>query len=191
MPLATRDNRAGSAELLRPLPGRRQDRTLALVVASFAPALLGLAVIVPLHLLLVIRGRYEVIPSVWHLLQGPLTLLGACLLGIMVAHWTAARGAAAISLVVMIAVNVWLAGLHNGKYFGPYMSWTIWTGSDPGQWAGTFPGSPMWHVVYLAGLCALAAAGAVLRVADRRWIVVMAGWAALGVTAIGGVGQLP
>lgn len=190
--VATRDYRAGSAELLQPLPGRRQDRTLALVVASFAPALLGLAVISCLHWLLLFQGRYEVIPSSWHLLQGPMTLLGACLLGIMVANWTPARGAAAISLVVLIAVNVWLAGLHNGRYFGAYVLWTKSGASDTGVWAGgTYPGSPMWHFIFLAGLCALAAAGALLRVADRRWIVVMTGWAALGVTALGGIGQLP
>jgi hypothetical protein len=188
--VATRDLRAGSGELLAPVPGRPQERVLALSLASLAPAAAGLLLVGALHGWFMLDGRYEVTPSVWHVVQGPVTLLGACLLGIMLAVWAPARGTAVIALVGLVALNMWLAGVQDGMLFGPLMTWPVW-GAWAEQWAGFWPGDPWGHVVYLLGLCGMAAAAAVFRVADRRLPAVLLGLCAVATAVAGGIVQLP
>jgi hypothetical protein len=188
--LATRDRRADAEHLLAPLPARAQDRTLALMLAALAPALVALGLVLALHGYFLLDGRYHVAPGVWHVLQGPVTVLGASLLGIMLAAWAPARGSAVIAMVALVAGNVWLAGLQHGMLFGPLITWPIW-GPFPEAWAGTFEGSPMWHVGYLIGLCGMAAAAALVRVADRRRPVVAFGLLALTTAVLSGIAQLP
>lgn len=188
--VATRDRRSNAREMLHPLPGRPVERVQALVIAALAPAFVALIGVVALHGYFLLDSRYTVSPTVWHVLQGPVTVFGGCLFGILLASWFPFRGAAVVSVVAMVAANVWLAGLESGRYFGPMMTWPIW-GLYAQDWAGVFPGSPMWHVVYLAGLCGMAGAAALLRVAERRAPVVVAGMVAVGVAVLGGIGQLP
>ena len=188
--VATRDRRAGSGDMLSPLPGRPGDRILALVVASFAPAVLGLGLILALDSYFVLDDRYFVAPGFWHIVQGPVTLVGGSLLGIMIAAWAPARGAAVIGMVGIVAANVWLANQPDGMLFGPVMTWPIW-GIYADQWGGINAGSPAWHVVYLLGLCGMAAAAAWVRFADRRTPAVVLGIASVAVAVLGGIGQLP
>ncbi len=188
--VATRDLRAGSREILAPVPGRPGERVLALILASLAPALVGLLLVSALHMYFALDGRFEVTPSVWHVVQGPVTLLGASLLGIMLATWAPARGAAVIALVGMVALNVWLAGLEDGMLFGPMMTWPVW-GMWAERWGGLWPGDPWGHVVYLLGLCGMAAAAALVRVSDRRRPVVVVGLCAVATAVAGGIAQLP
>jgi hypothetical protein len=188
--VATRDLRGGSREILAPVPARPQERVLALVLASLVPALTGLLLVTALHGYFVLDGRFEVTPSVWHVVQGPVTLLGACLLGIMLAVWSPARGTAVIALVAMVTLNVWLAGVDDGMLFGPLMTWPMW-GVWSEQWAGLFPGNPSGHVVYLLGLCGMAATAALVRVADRRRPVVVLGLCTVALAVAGGLAQLP
>ena len=188
--LATRDRRADAEDLLAPLPARPQDRTLALILAAFAPALVALSLVLALHGYFLVDGRYHVAPGLWHVLQGPVTVLGASLLGIMLASWAPVRGSAVIAMVALVAANVWLAGLQHGMLFGPLMSWPVW-GSYAEAWAGTFEGSPMWHVGYLLGLCGMAAAAALVRVADRRRPLVAFGLLAVMTAVLSGIAQLP
>ena len=188
--VATRDRRAESREILAPLPGRPQERLLALVPAAAALALVGLALQLLLHGYFLLDERYVVPPGVGHLLQGPVNLMGGTLLGVMVGTWAPARASAVITMVLMVAANVYLGAQVGYAVFGPMMTWTRW-GETNGFWAGTVDGSPGWHVVYLLGLTGLAASAGLLRVADRRTPVVAGGLLALAAAVVGGLGQLP
>ncbi|HET9858656.1 MAG TPA: hypothetical protein VFQ19_02650 [Nocardioidaceae bacterium] len=188
--VATRDGRAGSRELLTPAPGRLEERVKALLLASLAPTLLGLVLVSVLHGYFLLDGRYEVAPTFWHLLQGPVTLFGACALGIMLAEWLPARGTAVIAMVAMVLLNAWLGGLEDGMLFGPLMTWPIW-GVLADDWAGLFPGDAWGHVVYLVGLCGMAATAALVRASDRPRPVVVVGLLTVVVAVAGGLAQLP
>ena len=188
--LATRDRRADADELLAPLPGRAEERVLAQALASLAPAVVGLAGVVALHLAYLADDRYVVVPSVWHLLGGPVTLVGACLFGLMVGIWVPARAAAVVGVVALVVANVWLDNTEVYRALGAAMSWVNW-GLYPDDWAGVVPGSAALHLGYLASLCAMALAAAWVRVASRRAPAVVLGLVALG-SAVGfGIAQLP
>lgn len=188
--VASRDRRAGSEELLASLPSGPVLRTLALQVAAVATAVIGLVVVLAIHVVHLLLGRYEQAPSAWHLLQAPVTLAGAVLLGVLVARWFRARTAAAVVIAAVVVGNIAVHAVEDGEYFGPMMSWARW-GTYPENWAGTVPGSVGWHVGYLVGLCAMAALGALLVVARRRVPVLLGGLAAVGFTVLCGWAQLP
>ncbi|MBA2446154.1 MAG: hypothetical protein H0V49_12605 [Nocardioidaceae bacterium] len=189
---ASRDHRAGSDELVAPLPGRAFERVLALCLASVAPALLMLIFVLLLHAGYVSQGVYVDTPNVWHLTQGAVTVLGGCLFGVMVGTWAPTRSAALFALVLMVIANLWVnAGGGPHELFGLSMGWGQWGSPDGRVWGGLAPGSPMGHVVYLLGLCGMAATAALLRVADRRTPVVVAGFVSVALAVAGGIGQLP
>ncbi len=190
--VASRDHRAGSDELLGPLPGRAFERVLALCVASIAPALLLLVLVLLLHTGYLFQGVYVETPNVWHLTQGAVTILGGCLFGVMVGTWAPTRSAALFGLVLMVAANMWLnADEGPENLLGLSIGWAEWGSSDGRVWGGLAPGSPMWHVFYLLGLCGMAASAALLRVADRRTPVIVAGFLSVVVAVAGGIAQLP
>lgn len=189
--MATRDRRAESLEMLTPVPGRPTERTLALVIASFAPALVALLLALSLHGYYLATGRYVEAPGLAHVLQGPVTIVGGMLLGVMVATWAPARSTAVVTMVAMVAANVWLSGDPDLQLFGPLMFWARW-GATPSSWVGVFDGSPGWHLVYLVGLSAMAATAALVRVAERRTPLLLASaGVAVAVAVLGGVAQLP
>jgi hypothetical protein len=190
--VATRDLRAGSQELLAPAPGRPGERVAALCLASFVPALLALVIAAATNMYFLADGRFVDPPGLWHVMQSPATVLGGCLLGIMLGVWLPARGTAVIALVAMVAANVWLSSLgDHGRLFGPTTMWAAWSPIFPTDWDGLLPGNPAGHVVYLLGLCGMAASAAVLRVAERRTPVVLAGVLSVLLAVVGGIGQLP
>jgi hypothetical protein len=188
--LATRDRRADSDELLAPLPGRAEERFLAQALASLAPAAAGLAGVIALHAGYLAGDRYEGVPTLWHLLGGPVTLVGACLFGLMLGVWLPVRAAGVVGLVALVVANVWLDGTAHYRPLGAAMSWARW-GDYPEQWAGVVAGSPALHVGYLVSLCAMAFAAAWVRVASRRAPSVVLGVIALGSAVAFGIAQLP
>lgn len=192
--LATRDLRAGSAEVLGPLPGRAEERVKALLLASGAPALIGLVLTVGLHALYLGLDRYahtpEGVPGIWHMLGGPVTLVGATMFGVMIGVWVPSRVAALLGLVALVVYNLALDGRGDLHLFGMAVGWARW-GLYPDSWAGVFDGSPALHVVYLLALCGMAAAAAWVRVAERRTAPVAMGLVALAVAVAAGIGQLP
>lgn len=191
--VATRDHRAGSLEMLRAVPMRARERTAALLLAALPPAVVGLAVVLAAHAINLSLGRYDGHdqPSVGQFLQGPVTLAGAVLLGVMVGRWTTARMAAVLVVVAMVAANVWLNGQEETyAYFGPMMGWARW-GAYAEAWGGMYAGSPEWRLGYLLGLCGLAALGALLPVVKRPRLVVLAGLVVLGLTALCGALMVP
>ncbi len=188
--IATRPRRDGSRELLAPLAAGAHERTLALCLAALGPTLLNVVVNAAGYLILELRGLFEVHPTFWHIAQGPLTVLGAALLGILVARWAPHPGMALVVMVGMFAWNIWLSndGADVGL-LGTYVSWAVY-GPGP-AWYGMYPGSPAWHVAYLAALCAMAAAGALLRTTPHRWRVLCAGAVFTACAAAAGWVQLP
>lgn len=199
--VASRDQRANAGELLAPMPGRPQDRVLAQVLAAFVPAVVGLGLSTALHLVHLAIGDYDRVfgidvtwgsstPGIWHLVGGALPLLGACLFGTMLAVWAPWRGAAVVGLVALVAATLAVESVEHGTLFGPATSWARW-GMFSNRWAGFIEGSPGWHAAYLAGLCALAAAAALLRVSERRGRILALGIAAAVLTVLAGIGQLP
>lgn len=188
--VASRDRRSRSGELLAALPSPRAARVAALCIGALVPTALCAAFVAAVHLLNVARDLYVVSPDLWHLSQGPLTVLGGALLGIMVARWTSIPGVALLVMIAMVAFNVWVSN-HDApvQTLGTYVSWATWAPHT--HWVGMEPGSPAWHVVYLAALCALAACGAFLREVRSAWRVVAVGLPVTAVAAVAAVAQLP
>lgn len=192
--LATRDLRAGSSEVLGPLPGRAEERVKALLLAALGPALIGLLLTVALHGVYLGLDRYAAapdgVPTVWHVLQGPVTLLGATMFGVMIGVWVPSRVTAVLGLVALVVYNVALNGREDHQLLAMAVGWARW-GLYSDSWAGVIGGSPMLHVVYLLALCGMAAAAAWVRVAERRTAAVVTGLVALAVAVAAGIGQLP
>jgi hypothetical protein len=187
--LATRDRRAEATELLAPLPGRAEERVLAQSLAALAPAAVGLAAVLAQHAGYLALDRYEAVPTIWHILAGPVTLVGACLFGGMLGVWLPGRATGVVGLVALVVANVWIDGTGYPA-LGAAVSWARW-GLYPDDWAGVLAGSPALHVGYLLSLCAMAFAAAWVRVASRRVPAVMVGIVALGSAVAFGIAQLP
>ena len=188
--VASRDHRAGTRELLAPLPGRAWERVVSLCLACVAPALVTLALVLALHAVQLQQGLYVEAPGPAHLVQGAVTVLGGGLFGVMVGVWAPSRSAALLAVVLMVAANLFVSadgGPHD--LFTLMVEWAVY--QPAGGWAGLRDGSPAWHVAYLLGLCGLAACAALLRVAPRRAAVLLAAVASLVLAVAGGIGQLP
>jgi hypothetical protein len=178
---ATRARRSRSEELLEPLPGDAQGRTLGLCLGALAPALLVQVTVLLAYAYTAATDLWVQDPTLAHLVQGPVTVLGGALLGIMVARWAPYTGVAVVVMVAMIAFDVWVANRPHLAPLGTYMNWASY-GSGEG-WYGFEPGDAHWHVTYLALLCAMALTGALLR-SSRRPLLVLAVGAALTVGAV-------
>ena len=177
--------------MLAPTPARTEERVRALCLAATAPALVGLAYNLTLFGYLDATGRFVEVPNAWHLVQPAVTILGGALLGIMLGVWSPARGTPVIALVAMVAASLWIDGQgQTASLFGPMTSWTDWGPYDGSTWYRLKPGSPAGHVLYLFGLCGLAMAAAVLRVAERRRVVVALALGAAALAVVGGLVQV-
>ena len=194
--VATRDRRAGTLDVLGAAPARSEERVRSLCVAALGPGLVALAlntaVLVALHAqdkLFSIPGPDQ--PGLGHLLQAPLTVVGACLLGTMFAVWVPSPVTPALAIVVMVAGHAVIEGATERALFGPAVFWADWGGFDGTIWVGLVDGSVWWHLVYVLGLCGMAASAAVVRVAERRRTIVLVGLVSVALAVLGGVLQLP
>jgi hypothetical protein len=190
---ATRERRSGSRELLGPLPGGAHARTIALCLAALGPALLNALLVAVAFAAFTARDLFVVSPSFWHLAQGPLTVLGGALLGVMVGRWAPYPGAALVVMVAMVAFNVMVSnGAEQYRSLGMEVSWARWgPNHESSGWYGYYPGSVAWHDVYLGALCAMAAAGALLRTTAAPLRVLTAGAACTAAMLLAAWGQLP
>jgi hypothetical protein len=188
--VASRDRRAHSGELLAALPSSRPARVAGLCVAALVPAAVCTAFVTAVHASSSLRDLYVVAPDVWHLAQGPLTVLGGALLGIMVARWTSLPGVALLVMIAMILFNAWISE-HDAEVqpLGTYVTWATWAPHP--YWAGMEPGSPAWHAAYLVALCAMAACGSFLRETGRPWRVLGLGAVLTALAVVPAVAQLP
>jgi hypothetical protein len=187
--VASRDRRAHAGELLAAAPSPAAYRVAGLCAGALVPALVCALFVVAVHAMNQARGLYDVVPGFFHLAQGPLTVLGAALLGIMVGRLTSIPGAALLAMVAMFGWNVWTSNTGEIQLLGTYMSWGVYA-PHPG-WVGMQPGSPGWHDAYLLGLCAMAATGAFLREAARPRRVLALGALLTALTAVPAYLQLP
>jgi hypothetical protein len=186
--VATREHRAGTIDVLGSLPSQEPERVRALCLASLAPG--AVALVLNLALTGVLQDRFAQSPTVPQLLQAPLTVVGATLLGVMVAAWAPVAFAPALTVVVMIGAHVALGSDPVASLFGPAVFWAEWGVTGGELWHGFIGGSHWWHLAYVVGLCGLAAAAAIVRSVRTR-AVVTAGFAVLAVTVLAAVLQLP
>ena len=186
--LASRDRRHGSEEWLSALPAPRQARTAAAQVACAGQATVAAVLLTIVAASFSQAGLLLRDPPFLEMASVPLSVLGAGLLGVMVARWAPIPGAALMVMVSLVAVHVALP--ERVMLLGSYVEFARW-GETTDEWAGVIDGSRSWHVVYLAGLCAMAAIGALLPDVRRRVPVLLLGVAVTAVTALAGWAQLP
>lgn len=189
--VASRDRRAHSGELLAAAPSPATSRTAALCLAALVPALVCAVFVYAVDALNSARGLYDVPPTVWHLAQAPLTVLGGALLGVMVARLTSVPGVALLVMIAMVMADAWLNSRpETVQPLATYVTWPRY-GPHPDTWYGFYPGSVEWHVAYLAALCTMAATGAFLRDAVHRERVLLIGAGATAAAVLTGLAQLP
>jgi hypothetical protein len=186
--LASRDRRHGTEEWLSSLPAGRRDRTAAALMACAGPAVVSAVITLGLFVGFAAAGMFVRQPAPLELLAVPLGVLGGGLLGVMVARWARFPGAALLVMVGLVAFHIQLSG--DRVLLGAYVEFARW-GATTEEWAGLIDGSRGWHVVYLAGLCAMAAIGALLVDVRRKLPVFLLGIAVTAVTALAGWAQLP
>jgi hypothetical protein len=189
--VTTRDHRAGATDLLGAVPATREQRLLALILAAGAPALIALVVNIVARQYFVWQDTYVEVPGLAHLVQGPVTVLGGSLLGIMLGLWLPQRATPVIAMVTLVSVAVMLDSGSDSKLFGPLVSWADWGDGQGETWSALEPGSPWAHVGYLLGLSGMAAAAAWWLVTSHRWLAVVLGLGFVVLAVAGGVAQLP
>jgi hypothetical protein len=190
--VTTRDQRAGTGELLDSVPATREQRVAGLLIAAWAPAMIALGLNLLIRAYFVWQDVYVVVPGAGHVLQGPVTVLGGALLGIMLGLWLPQRVTPVLAMVVLVIGSIVLTSPpYTETLYAPLVSWVDWGPYDGTKWYALEEGNPGAHVVYLLGLCGLAGVAAWLRVTDRRWLAVVLGLAVLAVAVWGGVNQQP
>ena len=186
--LASRDRRHGSEEWLTSLPAPRRDRTAALLLACAGPAVLVTVLALAAYAGFAATGTLEEHPLALEVATVLLGVLGGGLLGVMVARWAPFPGAALLVMVALVAVHIWFP--ERMRLLGAYVEFARW-GQTTEEWAGVIDGSRAWHAVYLAGLCAMAAVGALLVDVRRRVPVFVLGMGVTAVAVLAGWAQLP
>ncbi len=182
-----------SDEAIGTAPGTEARRTLAVAGACVVPLVAGLVWLAELFVLIALKGPHENEwwfgtmndLETWTLLMalGPLSCLGGGLLGVLIGRWLRFRGAPAVAVVALVAIDLFgqmllgTAGGGAGDFDGDmrYRLWVPWalfhtgTASDntdasygyvEGS-AALLPGNVGWYLLYQVALCALAVGGAV------------------------------
>jgi hypothetical protein len=174
-----------AAEAMGTAPGTESRRTLAVAGAALVPLAAGVLWLVGVFVILAIKGPH---PHelwfgtmndlhVWSILiaLAPVACLGAALLGVLVGRWLRFRGAPAVFVVALVAVDI-LAQVgtmgedivenHAGDGLGVrlrlWTPWALWhSGTVEDGRSSVAGGDPFWYLLYLVALCALAVGGAV------------------------------
>ena len=183
--VASSERRSGADDWTPALPMPPAARTLGLLAAGAVVAAGSLVVDL---LVVAVAGPDEVgLPLQWaHVASVPVAVLGAAVLGVAVARLLPWPGAALVVMVGLVAANIWTE--NHQPYLGLYVDFAVWTSSDAVP--AMHPGSPGWHLVYLAALVGLAACGALLREARRRWLPFVGGGVCAVVAVLAGGLQL-
>jgi hypothetical protein len=183
--VATSGRRAGVDQWAEGLPMPELHRTVAMLLAAAAPALV--AAVGSVGYLALIGGDTGM-PLLWqHVASALVALLGAGFLAVAVSRLLPWPGLPLVAVVGVVTANFWVAG--RWPYLGAYVDFVQWTDTD--AIPAREPGSASWHLAYLLALCALAAAGALLPVARRRALPFTAGAVAGVVVLMAGYLQLP
>lgn len=189
--VATREHRAGTLDVLAALPARAEQRVQALCLATLALLPLGLVANLGVYAVLRAQGAFAEVPPPVHLVQGPLTLVGAALVGVLLGTWAPTPVAPALGIVTLVGAHMALPTPSPQQLFGTTVFWADWGDYGGELWVGYVPGSPAAHLVYVTGLCGLAATAALLRVAREPGRAVSLGLVSLVLVVVGGLAQLP
>ena len=176
-----RSRRDGAGDLLSTLPAADSSRRaghLWSVMAAVALAAMGAAIMfATVRLAGVDLSRWPTAPE---LVQGPLAVGCAGLLGLVLARWLPWRGVAGAAAVGVVAWQLSTAWL------GPLV--TLPLADSEGRIVGMSTGSAWWHVLWLLGWAGLGIAAVLL---DRRHHLTAAGGVGLLVLVLAGGAQLP
>ena len=173
---ASRPRRARAGELLDATPASPFDRTLAQCLAALGPALVAFgAILAAWALFTVVEPPLPAAPPVWELLTMPLALLGAGTLGVMVSRWLPFRGAPLVVLVALVFASVWVA--ERAPLLITLVDYLEWE-NDVVVGLASVPTAA--HGLYIIGLSAMAAIGALL--VHRQHVRVLLALGALATT---------
>jgi len=129
------------------------------------------------------------LPNAWELAQGPIMLLGAGLLGVLLARLLPGWAAAALGAVAAVAwVGVLSGTFDRTTMLAPVIEWVQYREDNR---VVLEPGSFGWHNAYLLGLCGLGVVALMLTVPGRRRGLVVAGTLLVVGTAVAGALALP
>jgi len=198
--IASSARRSGSDRLLvaTPVDYRRRDLALCLGVlagpALFALLFAGAAAVV--------AGGGRVVPGIdwtwtigpWRwadVLQVPAIVLGAGILGIVVARWATFPGSLVLGFVALIVGTGWLqaspGALAVRPWLAPFVAIRWWSNEE--VWV--LFGSPVWHTAYLFALSGLGVCVVAIRHRERRGRWLVAGAVAVALVVTTGLLQLP
>ncbi len=172
--LATSSRRSGSERLLVATPVDRRRRDLALCLGVLAgPAMAALAVAGLSALLadgVMTTSGGTVTANAWSwtdFAQVPAIVLGAGVLGVVVARWLPYPGSLLLSLVVMVLGTGWMVAADGvtaiRPWLAPYVAISWWTDQP---WISE--GSYAWHLAYLLSLSGIGVCAVGLRRSERR-----------------------
>lgn len=184
--LATlRSRRHGTEELLGTTPAPPTVRTGAHLLSVAGPVVIAMVVVAVSLASDLLRRQAYGRPDLAELAVGPLLVAGAGALGVLLARWVPSALVAPVACVAIAAFELFM---NSSALVATGWRWL-------GFWlqAGDIdlmpPRPARWHLVYLGGLIALAAVGALARHGLGRRIVV-AGSVTLAVTAVAAAAQM-
>ena len=180
----TRSRRHGSDEMLTATPAPPRARTAGHLLAVLAPTALAALVAAWLGWDLTTRGTTvgDVVPV--ELAVGPLLVAGAGCLGVLLARVWPQAFTPYVACVVIAAFEL---GVNTPRLGGSGARWLAFWVEGSLWWA--LPRHSTTHLVYLLGLVAMAAVGALLRHGLTRRLVALA-VAAVVVTAGAAAAQM-
>lgn len=197
--LATRPRRAEADDWLSSLPTGQEARWAISLLAAIGP--FTLSVVPAAALWYFVRTNDPGIAprpaTVWEYAVGPVCVLGAGLLAVLLARWLPWPLIPAVVMTSIIAMAVAAQG-HQATWFSPYADHARWADlydnvdlriPYPGFYAGFLPGSMPWHVTYLVGLDLLAVVG-VFVMGRYRWYAAAAALPLLALVGTAGAQQL-
>lgn len=180
---AQRGRRSGAEELFAATPAQPRSRTGAHLLAVIWPA--ALSVVIPV--LVVVTASFYGRPDLSDLADlavGPLLVVGAGVLGVMLARWAPTPVAGPLACVAIIALEAFLTSPVVITSGWRYMAFWF----DAGDIDLLPPRPALWHVVYLLALIAMAVVGSLLRHGLRLRLAV-AGVVAIAVMVTSAVAQ--
>jgi hypothetical protein len=189
--LASIAGRDRDLELVEATPARLRTRLLSWVLLLSVLALLEYGVLALLRF-----GRAEPVygaflPNAWELTQGPIMLLGAGLLGVLLARLLPGWLAAPVGAVVVVGwVGVLSGAFERTSMLAPVIEWVQYH-DDPDALMTIEPGSFGWHNAYLLGMCGLGVVALMLTVPGRRRGLVAAGVVLTVGTVVAGALAIP
>jgi hypothetical protein len=132
---------------------------------------------------------HDLMPNAWELTQGPIMLLGAGLLGVLLARLVPGWVAAPIGVVLTVVwVGVLSDTLPGATMLAPVVEWVQFR--EDGR-VVVEPGRFGWHNAYLLGVCGLGVVALMLTAPGRRRGLLLTGIALTAGTVVAGVLALP